>query len=115
VLGTTSTQSAPLPCWVAGRLGDGALRARSERTGDTGPAEWPVALSLLQFRAQLQGPAEDSVHPPFRPLGTPRCAGRCNELPRPALLLGVRQHLALPLLGELARQVGGLVHVTHLL
>jgi hypothetical protein len=74
-----------------------------------------VALSLIQFCAQLQRPAEDSVHPPFRPLSTPRCAGQCNELPCRALLLGLRQHLALPFLGELARQVGELVHVTHLL
>jgi len=66
----------------------------------------PTALSSLQFRAQLHGPADGPAHPPFRPLGTPRCPGKCCELPSPALLLGLRQHFALPLLDQLAGHVG---------
>lgn len=49
------------------------------------------ALSSLQFRAQLPGPAGGPAHPPFGSLGTPRCPGKCCELPSPALLLGLRQ------------------------
>src|SRR5450755_4173012 len=70
-------------------------------------------MSLLQFRAQPQGLAEGPAHPPFGPFSTPRCPGQLNELPRQALLLGLRQHLAAPFTGELAGNIW--VHVTHLL
>jgi hypothetical protein len=40
-------------------------------TGYAGLAEWPVALSLRQFRAQLQGRSQGLAHPPFRSFGTP--------------------------------------------
>jgi hypothetical protein len=75
--------------------------------------DWLVAMSLLQFRAQPQGFAEGLAHPPFGPLSTPRCPGQLNELPCQALLLGLRQHLAVPFTGELAGNMW--VHVTHLL
>jgi hypothetical protein len=65
-----------------------------------------TALSSLQFRAQLPGPAGGPAHPPFRSLGTPRCSGKCCELTSEALLLGLRQHFALPLLDQLVGHVG---------
>jgi hypothetical protein len=69
-----------------------------------------VALSLLQSR-KPQGRADGTAHSPFGLLGRPSCAG----LPRPALLLGPRQHVAAPFTGELARKMWMQVHVIHLL
>jgi hypothetical protein len=100
-------QSAPLPCSGGGTLADeDPRRPRSGQAGYAGLADWPTALSSLQLGAQLNGPAGGAAHPPFRSLGTPRCAGKCSELSSPALLLGLRQLRALPFLGELVGRIG---------
>ena len=64
------------------------------------------ALSSLQLGAQLHGPAGGAAHPPFRSLGTPRCADECSELSSLALLLGLRQLRALPFLAQLVGHIG---------
>jgi hypothetical protein len=46
------------------------------------------------------------VHRPFRPLGTPRCDGKCSALSSRALLPGLCQLLALPLFGQLPGRIG---------
>jgi hypothetical protein len=79
---------------------------RSGQAGYARLAEGPAALSSLQVRAKLHGLADGSAHPPFCPLGTPRCPGNCSELLSPALLLGLRQHLALPFFDQLVGPVG---------
>jgi hypothetical protein len=71
--------------------------------------------SFLQFRAQPQGFADGLAHSPFGPLGPPRCPGRRSGLPRPALLLDLCQHVAAPVIDDLAGNVWVHVHVTHLL
>lgn len=70
----SAKRPAPVIGW-RGACGGGARRARSDWTGYAGLAERPVAPSLLQFRAQLQGPAQGLAHPPVRTLGTPRGPG----------------------------------------
>lgn len=73
-----------------------------------------AAPSLLQSRAQPQGSADGTAHPPFGPLGPPRCSGQRSDLPRPVLLLCLRQHLAAMFIAELAAHVWRHIHVTHL-
>jgi len=75
----------------------------------------PARRSLLQSRAQPQCLADCLAHPPFGPLGTARCPGQRTELPRQALLLGLRQHVAAPFIGELAGKNRVHLHVSHLL
>jgi hypothetical protein len=72
-------------------------------------------VSSLQSRAQLLGFADGLTQPPFGSLGPPRRLGQRREVPRLAVPVGLRQQLALTLLGQLAGQVWVLVHVTHLL
>ena len=101
-------RDAPRSEWAVGRIAaDGARRARSDLANDAGLVESLLRLSLLQVRAHLQGLAEGPAHPPFRPLGTPRCPGKCGELPSLALLLGLCQHLAVPFVDELGRPIRG--------
>jgi hypothetical protein len=59
----------------------------------------PMVRSSLQGRAQPQGLADRLAHPPLGPFGPPRCPGQRHELPRPALPLGLRQHVAAPFAG----------------
>jgi hypothetical protein len=79
---------------------------RSGQAGYARLAEWPSASSSLQFRAKLDGLADGSAHPPFRPFGTARCPGKRSELPSPAQLLGLCQHLAVPFFDQLVGPVG---------
>ena len=69
----------------------------------------------FQSSAQPQGLADGPADSPFGPLGPPRCPGQHNELPRPALLLDLCQHLAAPVIDDLAGHTWVHVHVTHLL
>lgn len=71
-----------------------------------------LAMSVLKFRAQPQGFAGGTAHPPLGPLCTPRSSGARHEPPRKALLLGLRQHLAAPFTGELTANIR--VHLIHL-
>jgi hypothetical protein len=70
---------------------------------------------LLQFRAQPQGFAGGTAHPPFGSLGPSRCPGQRSALPRPVLLFSQCHQLAASFIYELAGHIRGLIHVTHLL
>ena len=104
------------------RIPDDAL-ARSPLTrrggtllsGACPPGPGPGALSLLQSRAQPHGPADGQPQPPFGTFGTPRRPGHRGEPPGQAVLLGLRQHVALPFAGELPANIWMPIHVTHLL
>jgi hypothetical protein len=54
-------------------------------------------------------------HAPLGPLGAAGFPGLCHELPRLALPLGLRQHVALALPGDLPDDMWVQLHVTHLL
>jgi hypothetical protein len=84
---------------------DRARRSRSGRNGYDRLAEWSVPLSLLQFAAQLHGPADGTAHLPLGALGAPSRAGQYSKLPCRALPLGLREQLAPPLFGELASHI----------
>jgi hypothetical protein len=66
---------------------------------------WRAAMSLLEFRAQLPGFEGRAAHSPFGPGDTPGCPGQRGEPMRPAVLLGVRDHLAAAVSGEQAADV----------
>src|SRR5262245_53551476 len=78
----SAKRPAPVFGW-RGACGGARTQDPTGQAGYAGLAEWPTALSSLQFRAQLHGPADGPAHPPFRPLGTPRFPGKCGELPSP--------------------------------
>jgi hypothetical protein len=104
------------PMWVAGRLHGVCSNSRTVMARQTirGLDTWPVAPSLLQVGAELQDPANGQAQPPFSPLGTPQCPRQRAELPRRAPPLGLRQHLLVQCLGELARHIRMQGHLTHL-
>jgi hypothetical protein len=54
-------------------------------------------------------------HAALAPLGAARFPGLRHELPRLALPLGLRQHVALAFPGDLADDMWVQLHVTHLL
>jgi hypothetical protein len=63
--------------------------------------------SGLQSCTQPSGGAPGAVMgTPFGPAGLPGCPGEIAELTREALLVGLCEHVALPLAGELAGEVG---------
>jgi hypothetical protein len=70
---------------------------------------------LLQSRAQPQGTAGSPPHAPPGPLDAAGFSGLRHELPRLALPLGLRLHVALALPGDLAADIWVHLHVTHLL
>jgi hypothetical protein len=67
-------------------------------------------MSLL-FWVQSKDLAPYSPPRPNGPLGALRCPGHRNDLPREALLLGLRQHVSLPLGSNSASDQR--MHVTH--
>jgi hypothetical protein len=56
---------------------------------------WAATPSLPQSRAQPQDLADGTAHPPFGPLGAPRCPGQGSALLRSVLLFCLCQQLAL--------------------
>ena len=111
-------QSAPPPCcgggapYAAGVRSGLVLSGRARRACVTSAV---LAPSLLQSRAQPQGLADGPAHPPFGPLGAPRCPGQRSDLPCLVLPLGLGQHLAASFTSQLATHMWGHIHVTHLL
>ena len=71
--------------------------------------EWQE-MSLL-FWAQSEDQARCSSPGPHGPLGPLRCPGHRYDLPREALLLGLRQHLPMPVGSNLASDQR--MQVTH--
>jgi len=63
--------------------------------------------------AQPEGPPQRSAYLQFGSPGMPRRLGQRNDLSRLVPLLGLREHLATPVIGKLAGLMW--VHVIHLL
>jgi hypothetical protein len=111
--GALSPQTAKRPGphdQVTGRSRGGLRWPGRASAADGGPAR-----SLLQSRAEPQGPAKGLPHAPFGPFGPPRFPGQRDELPPPALPLGPRQQVAPAFADELAANIWMQIHVTHLL
>jgi hypothetical protein len=70
-------------------------------------------MSLPWLGAQPEGPAQRPAYLPFGSLGTPRRLGQRNDLSRLVPLLGLREQVAAPVIGELSGLMW--VHVIHLL
>lgn len=97
------------------RVGAAALSRRlADRPGRLCQSGWPTAPSL-RSRVQRQGAEDRLAQLPSGPPDTPWRHAERGGLPRPALLRGLCQQLALPLLGELLGHVRVKVHLTHLL
>jgi hypothetical protein len=85
-------------------------------------ADGGAAWSSLQPRAQPQGLAEGvshappgRAHAPLGPLGAAGFPDLRHDMPRLALPLGLRLHVALAFRDDLAGDIWVYLHVTHLL
>jgi len=93
------------------RRGACAARCGSDVTGRTCGA--CAAAGAARSSLHPHGPADGLPHAPPGALGAPRIPGLRDELPRLAVPLGLRPHVALAFPGDLAICVH--LHVTHLL
>src|SRR6266516_4729672 len=108
---TCAIADAKRPATMIWRRGACAARCGSDVTGRA----CGVCAAAGAARSSLHphGPADGLPHAPPGALGAPRIPGLRDELPRLAVPLGLRPHVALAFPGDLAICVH--LHVTHLL